>query len=249
MSFLSEMYILCKSGVIYGLFAAIAAIFFTPLQYLKIQRQEFKDSYSQIISRTMRNGGIKIFFIGLTPYVILNFIVNGSFGIFDHISTLVINYINAALFLTILIRVVLGGCGETLGTIYFENKEIIRNKNTSNITRTDYLKLVSLICLRNSMAWTASVIIFEMESIYHFSVFYSIFLSVCLGMVFGMLSTPLDVLITRNSGNIKKESIVAQLKYILFETNYKETFAGGIIRFLAIGYYSAVTICTMLFMR
>lgn len=243
-----ELYNIISSGFIYGLFAVIASLFLTPLQYLKIQKQEFNKSYNDIIKYSFNNGGYKVFFLGLVPYAILNFIVNGSFGIFDYISQKITVHFNCVL-LIIFIHALLGGIGESLCTCHVEIKEIIRNKRIDNIKKTRLSIFFILIILRNSMAWTGSVTIYELGIRNNFSQIQSILYSFILGVLFGILSTPLDVLITKNCASDKKEGLLYQLKDIFFNSDYNITFAGSLMRFIQIGVFSVVTVLTMIFMQ
>lgn len=247
-----EFYNLIFNGLIYGLFAAIAAIFLTPLQYIKIQRQEFQLSYSEIVKNTIKNhtNKIGIFFCGWLPYVMLNFISSASFGVFDYFSNVITRKLQCCMLTVIIVRTFVGGLGETFGTIYFEIKEVIQNKEMQDENaKTSFVTILILIFLRNAIAWLAAILVYELGEKYHFSQMQAIMFSCILGIIFGILTTPFDVLITRNCGVVKKESLCSQIYHIIFKSKYDETFSGAIIRFIQIGIYSVVTLLTMIFLK
>lgn len=245
-----EIYNLFFAGLIYGLISAITAIFLTPLQYIKVQRQDTQISYKDVIGNAMKNHANKIgiFFCGCVPYVILNFISSASFGIFDYLSNFITTNWHCCIITTIIVRTLIGGLGETLGTIYFEIKEVIQNKEIK-YAETNFVTILVLIFLRNSITWFAAILVYELAEKYHFSQIDSIIYSFILGIIFGVLTTPFDVLITRNCGVVKQESLWQQIHHIICESKYDETFSGASIRLIQIGVYSVTTLLTMMFLK
>lgn len=240
--------------MVFGFFSAITAVILTPSQYLKIQKQEYhNEKYIQIIKRTLKNQNWKTFFIGIKPYVALSFLTSTFFGISDYLAHQITDILHTSILLTILIRAFLGGTTESIGVLYFEIKEIVRNKNKTNtshkIKDTKILPVLSMLILRNSDVRGASIIISEIGSMYHFNEFKSMFYSFVLGIIFGIITTPFDVLVTKNCGDKKEMGIFKQLKNIIINAQNDERYAGATIRFLQIGVYSITTILTLIFIK
>lgn len=237
-----------ESGLIYGLIAALVAIILTPTQYLKVQRQEFGVSYPQIIRKSWKKDGIRAFFCGCLPYVIWNAISSASFGLFDYIALKAVHNWNLTLWWAIFFRIIMGGLSETLGTIYFEIKNILQSKIISEKKiHIDFLTVSILLFIRNSVNWIAAIIIVRIIPIYHLNNAQINYMSFTLGVVFGVLSTPLDILITKNCGTCSEQkNIFRQLFEICFRTNYRQIFNGGLMRFIQTGIYAIMTTLTMI---
>lgn len=152
------MLYLIIEGLFFGLLAALAAFIISPVQYLKIIRQETGAAYTKILKTTLREKNpLKVFYRGALPYTIMNFLSNAAFGLSDYISNLILHsnnnsnilnisnidpniasgadiainniiIINYSLFTGVALRSFLGGIIETLFTIYPEIQEILRNK-------------------------------------------------------------------------------------------------------------------------
>lgn len=234
----------------YGVFSAITALFLAPLQYLKVHRQEFQTPYLQNIKKNFNRKNWANFFHGSVPYIVMNFISSASFGIFDYFSAKMIFFLNSSILLTIFIRATFGGLGEALATCYFEFKTIIQNKDfEENKSNTNVSIAIILLIIRNAFIWSAAIIVFEISPLMHWNNCQSTIISIILGIIFGIISTPLDVLITRNCGTKLQESLWQQCKEILINYKQNGAFAGGLMRFIQMGIYSAVTLLTMLFLQ
>lgn len=250
----TEIYNLIISGLIFGTFSAITAVILSPSQYLKIQKQEYhNENYGQIIKRTLQHNNWKTFFVGLKPYAMLSFLTSTFFGIADYISHKIVFALHASIFLTIIIRAFFGGIVESIGVLYFEIQEIIRNKNKNNTNcsnaETKIAPVLGMLILRNSDVRVASIIVSEMSLIYHFTDLKSMIYSFVLGIVFGIITNPFDVLVTKNCGDKKDIKIMKQLFNIVTNANNDERYAGAIIRFFQIGVYSITTILTLIFIK
>lgn len=250
----AEIYNLIISGLVFGLFSAITAVILTPSQYLKIQKQEYHhENYDEIICKTLKDGNWKTFFVGVKPYVALSFLTSSFFGIFDYIAHHIVMALHASFVLTIFIRAFLGGTGESIGVLYFEIKEIIRNKNKKiparAISETEILPVLGMLILRNSDVRGASIIVSEMSLIYNFTEFKSMIYSFLLGVIFGIITTPFDVLVTKNCGAKKETGIMKQLYNIMANAHNDERYAGAMIRFFQIGIFSITTVLTLAFIK
>lgn len=236
------------SGFIYGAFAGLIAFFVSPLQYLKIIRQETGHSYRKILANTIsRERPLFVFFHGAIPYVLMNFLSNMSFGISDYISDLFLvgNY---NLFFGVVFRSLLGGFIETVFTIYPEVKEIIKNKG--NLAKDDgqILKIIFPIMIRNSIAWLGATFTYEISLRFTMEIAELVLLSFFFGIVFGVASIPMDVIATQNCGSNEKLTSLQRATKIFNESKLM-LLSGSIIRIIQIGIFTVVTFLTMMFIR
>lgn len=226
-------------GVVFGIFAAIFSIFITPLQVIKVIKQQTNNSYYSIAQALLKSSW-KDFFRGVKFYSIMNFYSNFSFGVGSYIAD---KFITAETLISyrIFLRLILGGSLETLFTVYSEVKQITESKGTSIKVKVKILPLLLPLLCRNSLAWVGPACAYEFANLYHLSSFTALLLSFSLGLLSAAISVPFDVLTTLLCG--------AELnnRWKIIKTLKEERlFSGLVIRLIQTALFAIVTFLTML---
>ena len=236
---------LITEGLFFGLLAAVVAFFISPLQYLKIIRQDTGVTYSQVISDALSHKQpLKIFFRAALPYTLMNFLSNMSFGFSNHLSNLILEE-NYFLFTGVMLRSLLGGIIETILTIYPEIDEILKNKGDLKKNRKNNIIKISFpIFLRNSIAWVGTTLSYEILVKFSMGVGQSTIVSFIIGIIFGIISLPFDVITTQNCGSHEKLNSIQRF-FRIVDQDKTVLLSGTIIRVLQISIFTVVTVLSM----
>ncbi|AHX11805.1 hypothetical protein NHE_0886 [Neorickettsia helminthoeca str. Oregon] len=234
--------------LVYAALAAFVAFFVSPVQYVKVVRQDTARSYSSIFRETWyRDDCLRIFFGGAAPYVVMNFLSNLSFGLSDMVSERVLP-LGYGILTGIFFRALLGGAIETLMTVYPEVREIVRNKRELASGDGKVSSVLFPSFLRNSVAWLGSTSAYEISTRFHLESGVSILLSVCMGLIFAIVSIPFDVLVTQSCAAREELTLLNRVLRIMRDSKNK-FLLGSVIRVLQIVIFTAVTVSTMFFIR
>ena len=229
---------------VFGITAAMIAAFLAPLQFIKIIRQETLGNYRDIVRKAFSQGKFKIFFRGVTPYVILQFVSSAAFGVSNFVSGIILEY-NKGFLIAVLIRSLLGGVLETTATVFTEVREISRNKGELMKSKGRASSIFLPILIRNSIFWLASALSFEIHKRTHIASLQSAVLAFLLGVVAAVISIPHDLLATQSCGAESDMGVVARFKKIVQIHGVDKAFAGIKIRIIQIAMFSLVTECVM----
>lgn len=241
---------LLKEALVFGVLAAILAILISPLQFLKIQKQETGQNYLTLLKARYKQYGVLVFFSGAIPYALLQFFSSASFGVSEFFSTVILNQLGMQVsFIAVLFRTLMAGVIETSSTIFFEMKEIEKNK--INLLEADpKVKTIFFpLLLRNSFYWLGSLVSIYIIKVLEIKYSYctchteNILISFFIGVIFAVLTIPFDVVTTQNLGSSDNLSILQRLKKNVFEGGYVEIFRGSLMRILI---STCFTICTVL---
>ena len=228
------------NSLLFGITAAIIAVLISPLQFIKIIRQETLNGYKIIIANAFNQGKLKIFFRGAAPYALLQFISSAAFGFSDFLSNIILQN-NKNLLLAVLIRSLLGGTLETIATISTEVREISRNKGELMKKKGKPSSILLPIWIRNSIFWIASTLSFEIYQYTNITASQSAILAFFLGIIAGIFSIPPDLLATQNCGAEQNMTAIARLNMIIKQNGIDKTFAGTKIRIIQIALFSLTT--------
>ena len=225
-------------GLVFGVGSAIVAVILSPAQYVKVVKQELVLGYMRIITQSYNSGGLRIFFRGCGPYALMQFVSSFSFGVAEYLSNIIILSMGSGILLSVTLRAILGGALETVTTVYYEMQEIARNKGDLLLSKVGVSQVFFVIFLRNILFWLAPSLSFELTS--HFSLSYGeVFLLSCvLGLLAGIITTPLDVIATKNCGGTGDLSVLFRLRNIVRQGELEVVFAGAYIRVAQIMIYS-----------
>lgn len=229
-----HLYDLLKNIFYFGICAAIIAILVNPLQFLKILRQQTGERYSKIFHDNYEKGGFKIFYRGLKPWIMLNFLVNAAFGISEFFSVGILSKYGMQLTIPgILIRAVSAAIIEIILTIRSEVKEISKNKGEWMKQDGEVSAILTAVFLRNILNWLGCLISVYFIHIFSLSYFYGFTLSFVIGMIFAIITLPFDVVATHNCGDIERLSILKRLEKITFESGgYHGAYRGSLMRII-----------------
>lgn len=240
-----QIYELILSSLFFGTLSAITALTISPLQFVKIIRQETGKLYMKIVVLYLKEQGIKVFFRGAIPYTVMQFISSMSFGVTDYLSNLFLN--NTSNFVSeTFIRAGLGGVFETIVTIYYELKEITRNKGELIHSKPSISSIIIPVCFRNTIFWCAAIIAYQLSLQFSLTTFTSLILAFTFGIVFALFSIPFDVVATQSCGAYEKMCMLTRLHKIILERGKTHVFAGSLIRIIQIAIFSTVTELSMM---
>ncbi|ACT69858.1 hypothetical protein ACJZTR_03845 [Neorickettsia risticii] len=242
-----QLYDVILGGVFFGSFAAVAAVLMSPLQFLKIMRQQTRASYRKIALDALSDDGLAPFFRGALPYAVMNFLSSMSFGISEAISGIVLkSFFHPAILFVVLFRSMMGGLLETLFSVWAEMCEISRNKGALMENRATFRGVALPILLRNMIFWSASVASYEISIAYHMNLFSGTAIGLVFGIFAALFSIPLDVVATRNCGARVRHGILACAKAALLrEEDARYLLYGTVIRVIQIAMFTLVTLLTM----
>ncbi|QHD65505.1 hypothetical protein [Neorickettsia findlayensis] len=242
-----QLYDVILGGVFFGSFSAVAAVLMSPLQFLKIMRQQTRSSYRKIALDTLSDGGLAPFFRGALPYAVMNFLSSMSFGISEAISAIALkSFFHPTILFVVLFRSMLGGLLETLFSIWAEICEISRNKGTLMENKATLRGVALPILVRNMIFWSASVVSYEISIAYHMSLLSGTAVGLIFGIFAALLSIPLDVVATRNCGAHVRHGVLACVWAVfLGKEDAKYLLYGTIIRVIQIAMFTLVTLLTM----
>ena len=231
---------LLKNIFYFGLAGAFVAFLVNPLQFLKILRQQTGRQYQSIIEDNYKLYGIKVFYRGLIPYIMLNFLVNAAFGISEFFATMILSPHNLQLTIFgVIVRMISASLFEILFTAKAEVQEIARNKGDLMKKNGEVSSILSAIFVRNIVNWMGAL--FSIYFIHLFQLNYSqgFLLSFFVGVIFAIMTLPFDIVATHNCGDIEKLSIFQRLKKISFESGgYHGAYRGSLMRIIMITCYS-----------
>jgi hypothetical protein len=239
------------SAMIFGVSGGIGAFFISPLQYLKVVRQETNMKYCSIAQNSYRNYGIAVFFRGAIPYTLLNFISSFAFGISDYLSSsfllhLAINLSIENIFISIVIRAIFGGLVETFTTIYFETKEIAFNKGDLMSHPAKIMQIFGFVLLRNVIFWVGSALSFELSLRLKISYCFSGIIAFIIGIIVGIISTPFDVLATLACGSSEDKNFCERSIDFFIYSKFSNIFSGCSIRLFEVAFYTMISSLAML---
>jgi hypothetical protein len=242
---LNQLLQLLVTGFFYGTISAIFAMLISPLQFLKIIRQQTGKKYTKIFYDTINRSGFFTFFRGAIPYATMNFFSSMAFGVSEYLSEYVIKVALLPLVIAIIVRATLGGFIETMFSSYSELKEITKNKGSLIKTKPRLVTIIIPILLRNIIFWYGSVISYEISIKYDLGVMLSVVIAFCLGVIFAICSIAFDVIATQNCGDIENKGVIRRFKEILEGGNSSAIFAGTLMRIIQIGIFTITTVLTM----
>ena len=245
-SFLS----LLKEAFIFGLLSCITAIIISPLQFIKIIRQQTGNSYSKIIKKNYQQHGIKIFYRGAYPYGQLQFLSSASFGLSEFICIFFLKeyHIDTNL-IGIFIRALSAGIFETAFAVKAEVQEISKNKGELMKRKGTISSILEAIFMRNALFWMASLLSLYFIQRMHLSHFSGSLLASLFGIVFGVITIPLDLVATHNCGDDERHSVFSRIQKIINEDHYSSIYYGSMMRVLIISIFTIVTTITEMILR
>lgn len=243
--FFEMIYVAC----IYGIVAMVVALIISPLQFLKVQRQQTHRGYFHLFCDFVKSKGFLILYIGALPYAYMSFLSNFAFGFSDYFFTYIDRNIVLSSFSRVMILSSIGGILETLFIFYPEVNEICSNK--LYLLETDkklYFRLIPDMVLRNSVSWIAVALMFEIDSIFNLSFVLSGFCGAIFSILFSLISIPLDIAITRNCGAKLHINTVRMISSIIKQRK-SYIFLGAMMRIIQIVIFTLTTFLTMVFIR
>lgn len=234
------------TGFFYGTVSAVFAMLISPLQFLKIIRQQTGKNYSTIFYDTMNRSGPLTFFRGAIPYATMNFFSSMAFGVSEYLSEYVIQVTLLPLLIAIIVRATLGGVMETAFSSYSELKEIAKNKGSLINARPRLLSILVPILIRNIIFWYGSVISYEISIRYELNIFLSMVVAFALGVAFAICSITFDIIATQNCGDTEAKGVIQKLREILSSKSSGAIFAGSLMRIIQIGIFTITIVITMM---
>jgi hypothetical protein len=246
-SFLS----LLKEAFIFGSLSCITAIIISPLQFIKIIRQQTGDNYKNIIKANYKKSGIKIFYRGAYPYGQLQFLSSFAFGLSEFICIFFLKQYNLeSSFTGILIRSISAGIFETAFTVKAEVQEISKNKGDLMKRKGTITSILEAIFMRNTLFWMASLLSFYFIQKIHLTHFAGSLLAFVFGVVFGVITIPLDLVATQNCGDDEIHSVFSRIKKILNANGqYSSMYYGSIARIMIISIFTIITTIIEMILR
>ena len=244
------IYKVIRESFIFGLTAGLLAFIISPLKFLMIQKQQSGLPYIVILKERIKQYGLFVLYNGAVPYVIINFLINGSYGLSEVLSSEIICKFGLGLgFIGFTIKVLMAAVCETVATIHNEASEIKQNKIGFNVGRATVSSIILPAFIRNSLAWIPTVTIIYLAQILEtkygivMSFFHIIFLSLSLGVMFGFDSLHFDIVVTKNLGAEKKLNLKERLKDIIKEDGGIANLFRSIIMRIVIG--TLFTLCAV----
>ena len=242
---LNQLYAILINGFIFGSASALVAFLISPLQFLKVIRQQTGFSYSDIFFKTLKSDGWPAFFRGALPYGAMNFLSSMAFGISEYIAGDLLGAASLSLLAAVFLRSTMGGATETLFSLYSEMQEISRNKGSLIKSKPKISSILLPILIRNTIFWYGSVVTYELSVRFALDIFVSTIFAFVFGVLLTFVSIPLDVIATQNCGAQKKDGMIKRLKKLLDSKN-NSVFAGAMMRIIQTSIFTIVTVATML---
>ena len=242
---------LLKNMLYFGGLSAVAAIVISPLQFLKVIRQQNGYRYSTIIKQYFTKSGIKPFFRGAVPYAKVQFFSSAAFGFSEFFMVMILKKFDADVtLLGIIMRAIAAGVLETALTIDAEVKEISRNKGELMKTPGTIKSVFGPLFIRNIMSWVGSLVTIYFLNKMHLSNFTASILALVLGTVVAVITIPIDMAATQNCGDDIHCSTFARVKKIIQEGGgYSSSYRGSLMRIVQIAIFTVVTSITEMILR
>lgn len=233
---------LIKNIFAFGSVAALVAIIVTPLQFLKIMRQQTGWTYSYIFHHEKKLYGPSVFYRALIPYVAMSFLINAAFGISEHFSVKFLHlFLIENTFWGMIFRALAAGLLETIFTIRAEVIEITKNKIDLMKTKGTIISILVPAFLRNTIAWLGALLSLYFILKFNISFYNGMIIAFIIGLIISILSLPFDVITTQNCGDIQKLSVIQRMKKIIKERGYKGAYAGSLMRIIQITLFTIGT--------
>lgn len=234
---------LLLSGIFFGVMSAITAAIISPLQFLKIMRQQTGKLYYKIFNEVLEKSGFITFFRGVAPYALMQFLSSLAFGFAEYITLCLLKVEALGIILALLIRATLGGIIETAFSLYSELKEITRNKGELMQKRASARTVLAPILIRNIIFWFGAVIAYEISAKYCLNLLLSSIIGFLSGAIFALISLPFDIIATQNCGALEQKSLIRKFKEML--QDHKSMLSGGLVRIIQIGIFTLVTVLSI----
>ena len=104
------IYKVIRESFIFGLTAAILGFVISPLKFLMVQKQQSSLPYIQILKERTKKYGPLVLYNGVLPYVIINFLINGSYGLSEVLSSEIICKFGLGLgFISFITKILMAG--------------------------------------------------------------------------------------------------------------------------------------------
>jgi hypothetical protein len=242
---------LLKNVFYFGGLSAITAIIISPLQFLKVIRQQTGAQYSEICQKYFKEDGLKPFFRGAIPYAKLQFYSSSAFGLNEFFMVMILKQFGLEVTLIgILIRALSAGVTETAFTVNAEVKEISRNKGELMKQDGTIKSIIESIFLRNVLFWMGSLFTLYFINKANLSNFSGGILAFMLGIVIAIVTIPIDMAATHNCGDDTKYSTFKRIKKIIQDGGgYSSSYYGSLMRIIQIAIFTLVTSITEMILR
>lgn len=245
-SFLSML----REAFIFGLFSCITAILISPLQFLKIIRQQTGEKYSNIIKSNYKKSGIKLFYRGAYPYGKMQFLSSFAFGMSEFCCIFILRKfsLDTAL-IAVFIRSISAGIFETTFTAKAEVQEISKNKGELMKKEGEVFSILEAIFLRNVLFWMASLLSFYFIQKANLSHEIGGLIAFIFGVIFAIITIPFDLIATHNCGDEENHSVFSRMKKIIKEEKYSSMYRGSLMRIILMSIFTIVTTLTEMLLR
>ena len=246
-----SFYELLKESFTFGTICAIIAVMISPLQFIKIIRQQTGESYAKIVKENYKKHGIAVFYRGAYPYGKLQFLSSFSFGFSEFCCIFFLTKFNLELsFAAIFIRAISAGLFETTLSVKAEMQEISRNKGDLMKQKGTVASILEAIFMRNTLFWMASLVSFYFINKMSLSGLAGGLLAFVLGIIFAVITIPIDLVATHNCGDDEKHSVFSRIKKILTTKGcYSSIYYGSFVRVFQISIFTVVTTITEMIVR
>lgn len=242
---------LIKNVVYFGGISALTAASVSPMQFLKIIRQQTGEKYFYIMKKYFLKDGFAPFYRGAYPYAKINLYSSAAFGVSEFFMIALLKKFGFEVtIIGTLSRALSAGILETLLTARSEVKEISRNKAEFMKSDGTVRSIIEMIFIRNTLFWLGSLLSFYFISKSGLSDFSGTLLSFGLGIVFAIITIPFDIAATHSCGDDIHYSTFKRIKKIVNEGNgYSATFHGSIMRILQMAIFTSTTAITEMLLR
>jgi len=231
------------TGIFFGLISAVTAIIISPLQFLKVIKQQVGGYYYIIFKTTVNRSGFSTFFRGAVPYAVMNFLSSMAFGFSEYLSVYILGVTKFPILISVIVRSFLGGIIETGFSIKSELSEISKNKGSLIKEKPKIITIAAPILLRNIIFWHGSIIAYEISESFYLSIVASSVISFIFGAMFALISIPFDVIATQNCGAKEDRGLIGRLRKIL--KNRNQIFAGNVMRVIQVAIFTLTTVLTL----
>ncbi len=245
-----QFFSLLKEAFIFGFLSCITAIIISPLQFIKIIRQQTGDSYSRIIKENYKKHGMRVFYRGGYSYGQFQFLSSFSFGVSEFCCIFFLKKFSLDMSLiAVFIRAISAGIFETTLTVKSEVQEIAKNKGDLMKKEGTISSIFEAAFIRNTVFWMASLLAFYFIKKMSLSGFEGGFLAFIFGIIFAIATIPVDLVATHNCGDDERHSVYSRLKKVLSEGNYSSMYNGSLMRVIQISIFTIVTTITEMIVR
>lgn len=242
---------LLKNVFYYGGISAITGILISPLQFLKIIRQQTGKKYLQICKEYFEKGGLKTFFRGAIPFAKLQFFSSSAFGVSEFFMVMLLKRFGLEVTLIgMLVRVLSAGTFETAFTVRAEVKEISRNKGELMKKDGTIMSIIEIIFMRNTIFWMGSLFTVYFIDKIGLSNTVGMILSFILGIIVAVITIPIDMAATHNCGDNVRYSAFGRIKKIIQDGGgYSSSYYGSLMRILQIAIFTLTTSITEMILK